>query len=174
MGLPLFLADPGPTAPTAPAPNAGGNPPATKDASATSQGAGGDANKQEGKQEIKQENKAVATTQSSTQQGQGAPPPSMLDFFTSPMFFLLIGIVFIYFFMMRGQRKQEKARKAALAAVKKGDEVLLISGKYGTIVDVREKYVIVKVDETNNIKEKYLKNAIQEVIVESTDENAKK
>jgi preprotein translocase subunit YajC len=120
---------------------------------------------------------AVATGPVASTSASGSAPatidqPSQNMFesiMRSPIPIFVVVMVFLYFFILRGPRKEEKNRKAAMAALKKGDEVLLISGKYGTIVDIRDDYVVVKVDETNNVKEKYVKNAIQKVIPGDTE-----
>ncbi len=85
--------------------------------------------------------------------------------FGMPMIMVLIFVV-LYFVLFRGQKKEEKNRKKQISELKKGDEVLLISGKFGKVVDIKEDRVVVKVDEANNVKETYLKSAIQKVVME--------
>jgi preprotein translocase subunit YajC len=152
MGFPFHLAQqinvPGATAPanTGPGPAQAGNPVAIAPAATGN---------------------TTTSTESKTRpasESQPAPKGALEQFLSSGFPLVILVMVLLYFFMLRGPRKEEKARKAAMAALKKGDEVLLISGKYGTIVDIRDDYVVIKVDETNNVKEKYVKNAIQKVI----------
>lgn len=125
--------------------------------------------------EVKAAATGTSTTSAPSSEPSSAPARAAQDsggFGNMMMPILLLVVVVMYFFMLRGPRKEEKNRKAALAAMKKGDEVLLISGKFGTVVDIRDDRVVVKVDETNNVKETYLKNAIQKVIV--ADDTTKK
>lgn len=80
----------------------------------------------------------------------------------SPLIFVLLGgFVLLYVFMGRGRRKQEAKRKAMLANLKKGDKVTTIGGIVGTVIEVREDDVTVKVDETNNVRMKFLRRAVQ-------------
>lgn len=78
--------------------------------------------------------------------------------------FLLIIIIF-YFFLIRPQNKKQKETEKMLAALKKGDKVITIGGIHGTISSVKEKTVIVKVDE--NTKLEFNRSAIASV--EKTD-----
>ncbi len=63
------------------------------------------------------------------------------------MWIMLIGIFAImYFFMIRPQRKQQKELQNFRAGLKKGDKVVTAGGIYGTIDQVEEKTVLIKVD----------------------------
>ena len=59
-------------------------------------------------------------------------------------FWLMIILMFVimYFFMIRPQRKQQKFRNE----LKKGDKVITAGGIYGTIGEIEEKTVLLKVD----------------------------
>ena len=74
--------------------------------------------------------------------------------------FLLIIVIF-YFFLIRPQNKKQKETEKMLAALKKGDKVITIGGIHGTISSVKEKTVIVKVDE--NTKLEFNRSAISSV-----------
>ena len=74
--------------------------------------------------------------------------------------FLLIIVIF-YFFLIRPQNKKQKETEKMLAALKKGDKVITIGGIHGTISSVKEKTVIVKVDE--NVKLEFNRSAISSV-----------
>ena len=60
--------------------------------------------------------------------------------------FLLIIVIF-YFFLIRPQNKKQKETQKMLDALKKGDKVITIGGIHGTVTSVKEKTVIVKVDD---------------------------
>lgn len=60
--------------------------------------------------------------------------------------FLLIAVIF-YFFLIRPQNKKQKETEKMLNALKKGDKVITIGGIHGTVSSVKEKTVIVKVDD---------------------------
>jgi len=85
----------------------------------------------------------------------GAPGPRRSPgLFGDPMmmFVMIGGMLLLFFWMGRGKRKQEAKRREMIAALKKGDKITSIGGIIGTIVDVREDEVVVKVDENNNIR----------------------
>ena len=63
-------------------------------------------------------------------------------------FLLMLGLMFLvmYLFMIRPQRQQQKKLEEMRNALKKGDKVITAGGIYGTIADVDERTVLVKVD----------------------------
>lgn len=67
----------------------------------------------------------------------------------------------IYFLMIRPQQKQEKQRRAMLGAVQKGDKVVTTGGIHGTITNMGEDTVTLRVD---NIKMTVDRSAIGRVI----------
>ena len=72
--------------------------------------------------------------------------------------FALIFLV-MYFFMIRPQRKQQKALDEMRKALTKGDKVITVGGIYGTIAEVDETTVIIKVD--GDVKLRVDKNSVQ-------------
>ena len=52
----------------------------------------------------------------------------------------------MWLFMIRPQRQQQKKLEEMRNALKKGDKVITAGGIYGTIADVDERTVLVKVD----------------------------
>lgn len=81
--------------------------------------------------------------------------------------FILIFVV-LYFLLFRGQKKERDAQKKMLEALKKGDRVMTIGGMIGSVVDVRGDEVVLKIDEANNVKARYIKSAIQKVLETDT------
>jgi preprotein translocase subunit YajC len=73
-------------------------------------------------------------------------------------FAAIIGV--FYFLIFRPQQKKQKETKNMLSNLKRGDKVVTIGGLCATIFDVKEKTVILKVDD--NTKVEYLKSAISE------------
>ena len=82
------------------------------------------------------------------------------------MFPILLGIVVLYFFMFRSKKTDEKKRTSMLKEMKKGDRVQTIGGILGTVVEVRDTDVLLKVDETSNTKIKFTRSAIHHVVEE--------
>ena len=56
----------------------------------------------------------------------------------------------MYFLILRPQQKKQKKHQQMISELKKGDKVITAGGIYGTIVGIKEKTIIVKVDE--NVK----------------------
>lgn len=79
---------------------------------------------------------------------------------------IILIFVLLYFFMFRGQRKEEKKRKQMLSELKRGDEIMTIGGLKGTVVEIREKddEVVIKIDESSNVKARFVRSAIQKVV----------
>jgi len=99
--------------------------------------------------------------------GQAAPPPA-----TNPLTLLIPMLLVIIVFMWistSGQRKERKKREAMLEALRKHDRVQTIGGVIGSIVEVKDHEVVLKVDETNNVKMRFSKSAIQQVLSEPKD-----
>lgn len=59
---------------------------------------------------------------------------------------LLLIFVVMWFFMIRPQRKQQKELEKFRNELKKGDKVVTVGGIFGTVAEVSEKTVLIKVD----------------------------
>ena len=66
---------------------------------------------------------------------------------TQLLFMYLPIIAIFYFLIIRPQRQQQKKIKEMLANLKKNDEVVTTSGIHGTVAIVKEKTVVIRVDE---------------------------
>lgn len=86
------------------------------------------------------------------------------------LFVMLGGVFLLYIFMGRSKRKQATKRKSMLASLKKGAKVTTIGGIVGTVVEIREDEVVVKVDETNNSRLRLARWAIRGVGEEAKTE----
>ena len=65
---------------------------------------------------------------------------------------------FFYFFMIRPQRKQQKELEAFRSSLKKGDKVVTTGGIYGTVDEITDRTVLIKVD--GDVKLRVDKNSI--------------
>ena len=72
---------------------------------------------------------------------------------------LLLIFVIMWFFMIRPQRKQQKELQKFRDGLKKGDKVVTIGGIYGTVVEIKDKSVLVEVEK--DVKIRVDKNAVQ-------------
>lgn len=64
--------------------------------------------------------------------------------------FVLMFVVF-YFLLIRPQQKKQKARTAMLSALKKGDKVVTIGGLHGSIVEITDDIVVLKVNDVTKL-----------------------
>ena len=81
---------------------------------------------------------------------------------------VILGMMVIWIFLLgSGSRKQKKKQAQMIAAMSKGSKVITIGGIKGSVVEVRDDEVIVKVDENNNTRMKFSRDAIRTVVDES-------
>lgn len=83
----------------------------------------------------------------------GAQPNPIMTFL--PM--ILIIAVF-YFFMIRPQMKKQKEVTAFRNSLAKGDKVVTTGGIYGKIIELKDNYVLLQVDD--NVKIRVDKSAL--------------
>ncbi len=76
------------------------------------------------------------------QTGAAATQGSSIGFWV--MIALMLAVM--YFFMIRPQRKQQKELQKFRSELKKGDKVVTVGGIYGTVAEIEEKTVLLKVD----------------------------
>jgi preprotein translocase subunit YajC len=87
----------------------------------------------------------------------------------------LVMIFFMYVMLIqRPQKREQEKRQSMLSALKKNDHVLLSSGIYGVVTNVRDDAdeVTVRVDETTNAKLKVTRAAVAKVITDEPAEAA--
>ncbi|SDW28853.1 preprotein translocase subunit YajC [Marininema mesophilum] len=64
---------------------------------------------------------------------------------------IIIVVVIFYFMLLRPQQKQRKQRNSMLASIKKGDKIITIGGLHGTIMDLTDERVTLKVNENSRL-----------------------
>ncbi len=74
---------------------------------------------------------------------------------------LVLIFVIFYFLLIRPQKQKEKEQKNMLSNLNKNDEVVTSSGIHGTIVNVKEKTVTLRIDD--NVKLELEKNCVAHV-----------
>lgn len=64
------------------------------------------------------------------------------------MFWVMIIAMFVimWFFMIRPQRKQQKELEKFRNSLKRGDKVVTAGGIYGTVDEIKDRTVLIKVD----------------------------
>jgi len=73
---------------------------------------------------------------------------------------IVLIFVVMYFMLFRGPKKKQQKHKQMVQALERNDKVRTIGGILGTVIDVKDNEVTLKVDESNNTKIKILASAI--------------
>lgn len=68
------------------------------------------------------------------------------------LFPLVMIFAIFYFIMIRPQQKQQKEFKKMVESLKKNDQIVTIGGVHGTIVNVKEKTFVVRIDDNAKIE----------------------
>ena len=77
---------------------------------------------------------------------------------------LILMLVVMYFLMFRGPKKKQKQRQQMLDNMKKNDRIQTIGGIIGTVVDLRDDEVVIKIDEATNSKMRVTRGAVSRVV----------
>ncbi|OHB48524.1 MAG: preprotein translocase subunit YajC [Planctomycetes bacterium GWF2_41_51] len=79
---------------------------------------------------------------------------------------MFIGLIFVvlYFIMFRGPKKRQQQQDQMVKALKKNDRVQTIGGIFGTVLEVGDTEITLKIDESNNTKIKILPSAVHKVL----------
>jgi preprotein translocase subunit YajC len=80
------------------------------------------------------------------------------------IFPLLLGVAFVYFFIIRPQKREQEEKQQLLSALKKNDRVVTTGGMFGTIVNIKEDEVTLRVDDQAKVKIRFAKAAIAKVV----------
>lgn len=86
------------------------------------------------------------------------------------MIFLVIMLVVYWVFLIRPQSKKRKELAQKLNSLKKGDRVVTIGGVHGKVVSVKDKEVVLRVDDKATIT--FDKSAVSTVIGQGKEEPA--
>ncbi|MDP2943819.1 MAG: preprotein translocase subunit YajC [Candidatus Omnitrophota bacterium] len=74
------------------------------------------------------------------------------------LFPLIFIFIIFYFLLIRPQRAKEKGHQKLLSNLNKNDEIVTNSGIHGTIVNVKDKTIILRIDD--NVKIELEKNCV--------------
>ena len=108
----------------------------------------------------------LATTQQDGSNNTGAEG----DAGTKPqannmLLLVMLPLLLVYmFFMFRGPKKKQQEHKKMVSSMEKNDRVRTIGGIYGTVLDVRDDEIVLKIDESTNTKIKVSPQAIATVL----------
>jgi preprotein translocase subunit YajC len=76
----------------------------------------------------------------------------------SPVIPLALMFLVFYFLLIRPQKKQEKDRHNMINSLDKNDQVVTTGGIHGTVVNVKDKTLILRIDD--NVKMEVEKNCV--------------
>ncbi len=76
--------------------------------------------------------------------------------------YMLIFFALFYFLMIRPQMRREKERKAMISNIKSGDRVLFCGGMLGTVTNVKDQMLVVKI--ADNVKVEIARGAVLRVL----------
>ncbi|MBL0927280.1 MAG: preprotein translocase subunit YajC [Phycisphaerales bacterium] len=99
---------------------------------------------------------------------QQAPPPGLgFEFF-----FIILGFFALMIFLQFRAGKKEKQRRAELlTSLKRNDRVQTLGGMIGTIVELKDDEVVLRVDESTNTKIAFSKAAVQSVLKSAREDS---
>ncbi|AWB45701.1 preprotein translocase subunit YajC [Paenibacillus sp. CAA11] len=80
---------------------------------------------------------------------------------------LVIMFAVFYFLLIRPNQKKQKTRTSMLNALKKGDKIVTIGGLHGTIVELTDDVVVLRVNDVTKLT--FDRNAISHSINTSTE-----
>ncbi len=93
----------------------------------------------------------------------GQPPQNLL---VTMMPLVFIFVIF-YFLLIRPQQKKQKDHEKLVQAVKTGDQVVTNAGIHGTVSNVKDKTLIIKI--ADNVKVEFDRGAIATVVKSGSD-----
>lgn len=76
--------------------------------------------------------------------------------------YLILIAVFFYLFLIRPQQKQQKKRVEMLGNLKKGDKIINHGGVIGTITEIKEDRIIVRI--ADKVEVAMLKEGVARVV----------
>ncbi|EOS58248.1 MULTISPECIES: preprotein translocase subunit YajC [Paenibacillus] len=77
----------------------------------------------------------------------------------------VIMIAVFYFLLIRPQKKKQQQRNSMLSALKKGDKIVTIGGLHGTIMELTDDTVVLRVNDVTKLT--FDRSAISHTIKES-------
>ncbi|MBI5819066.1 MAG: preprotein translocase subunit YajC [Verrucomicrobia bacterium] len=98
--------------------------------------------------------------------GENAPEWAKM---LNTMLFPVLIFVVLYFMLIRPQQKKQKETQKMLESLRSGDKVVTTSGILGTVTNVKEKTVIVRI--ADNVKVELLRSAVQTVTQRTSEDD---
>ena len=102
----------------------------------------------------------TSTTLVLAQDAVEGPGPRPFNPFEGILFPIVLGFVFVYFFLIRPQKREQEEKKRLIESLTKGDRVVTTTGMFGTIVNLKDDEVTLRVDDQAKVKIRFLRSAI--------------
>jgi len=84
--------------------------------------------------------------------------------------YVMLPLLLVYmFFMMRGPKKKQQEHQKMVQSLSKNDRVRTIGGIFGTVLDVRDDEIVLKIDESTNTKMRVSPQAIATVLTDKAE-----
>jgi preprotein translocase subunit YajC len=101
----------------------------------------------------------------------GTAPPAQQSF---PTILILVGALMVFMMVQAvlTSRRERKSRAAMMSSLRKHDKVVTVGGVMGTVVEVGDNDVVLKVDENANTRIRFTKASIQQVLTAAGDKAA--
>ncbi len=80
------------------------------------------------------------------------------------MWLWMLPLLLVFFMLSMGGRKEKKKHAQMMASLAKGDRIRTSGGILGTVLEVRDDEVVVKVDESNNTKMRFARASIAAIL----------
>ena len=101
-----------------------------------------------------------------------APPVKQAEGNLAELIFPIVALMFLwYFILIRPQKKEQAKRDDFLNTLKKNDKVITIGGIIGTVVNLSDEEVTIRVDDNTRIK--MLRSSIQTIRTEESKQESK-
>ncbi|MBW8015612.1 MAG: preprotein translocase subunit YajC [Planctomycetes bacterium] len=95
-------------------------------------------------------------------------PP--VPFYKQPQLLMLVGMfVIMYFLLIKGPKKKKQRHTQMVKAIQKNARIQTIGGIIGTVIEIKENEIVIKIDESNNTKMRISKGAVSTVLSDDTN-----
>ena len=109
---------------------------------------------------VSSEDTTTTTVETDTQSPGDQPREKGLWGSKGSLIFIALMFVMMYLILFRGPRKKQQQHKQMVQTLSKNDRVRTIGGIIGTVVDIKDNEITLKIDESNNTKIKVVPSAI--------------
>jgi preprotein translocase subunit YajC len=98
-------------------------------------------------------------------QEEGAKPPQPEPNILQGLVpIILMILAFVFLIVLPARRKERQQRELLFNTLKKNDEVLTSGGIIGTVANIKDDEVTLKVDESSNVRIRILRNSIIRIL----------